>query len=320
MPAMFVVGIVGAFQVFKRRADASVSLLRVPLLGAISILGGVLLVSYIAPRYTVEFVPSLLISSIVGMSVILDRSARWSARRRRAVLAGIGALAMFGFVANFAIATTSARVAEGGASLRALVALQNEISHRTGHTLDGWVTVGDAVPDRSQPDRVFIIGECDLMLVGTGDLFDPWVPIEMRPVRLDIEFGDHQSEGRAVLARFGDDESIELSVEILDFQYRLALTGTAGGFSVGEWLPATPGTQRSIDITAEFDHGVFIVESRGQLFASVSDVAYGQDAIGSLLPLKTTDDDTELARLDVDVTVSRGEATSLCRELYDSAA
>jgi len=319
MPMLFALGVVGLVQMFKRRASAGVALLRVPLLGAASILGGALLVGYIAPRYTIEFVPSLLIASVVGIYTTLDRGDRWSRPARTLVSAALAALALFGLLANLAIATATARVAEGGGAMRSLVSLQKFVSDRTGHPLDAWVDVGDAVPARSLPDHVFIAGDCDLMLAGTGDYYEPWVPLEMRSVNLEVELGEHASEGRAVLARFGDGTSSEIAIEIFEYHYRLAVTGAGGGYAEGQWVPAEPGKILSIDITAAFDQGVFIVESAEQLYTSVYAVAYGQDAVGRFRALDPSGDQADLDHLDAAVTVSRSGSTSLCRELRGAA-
>ena len=156
------------------------------------------------------------------------------------------------------------------------------------------------------------------MFVGSGDLFDPWVPIEMRPVRIDVELGDRPSPGRAVLARFGPGGDREVALEAKDYMYRLVVTGAAGGYREGPWRPFIPGTSVSINVSEDFANGVFIVDSSSNLYASLYAVEYGQDAVARVLTLDASMTDADRRLLDLSVLVSKGPVSELCRDLRNS--
>lgn len=320
MPLLFALALVGLWRTFRRGADAGAALLRVPLLGAMSILGGILFVGYIAPRYTVEFLPSLLIASVIGLHPVLDRVRALSVRRRRAVWSVAAALVAYGVVANVAIAAVTARVGEGGSSMRGLVELQHAVSGFTGHPLDRRVDVADHVPLSSEPERVLIVGDCDTMLVGTGDRFEPWVPLEMRSVHLDILLGDHQTEGSAVVVDFAGSDGGAVTIEVRDYHYRLEVTGEAHGFWRSEWFPSAPGTVLTLDLSANYSHGAYNIESPEHLLASRDVADYGQDAVGRFVAAQPIEGSREQVLRDVHVEVSRGEASPLCRDLLDAAS
>lgn len=320
MPLMFALGIVGGWRILRRGAHHGLAMLRVPWVGSVSILGGILFVGYIAPRYTVEFIPSLLIASVVGLYPVLDRIGRLPVRRRRIAWAAAGAMAAYGLVANVAIASVSARVAEGGGSMRELVEMQHAVSDFTGRPLDRRVDVADAVPLSSEPERILIVGECDTMLVGTGDLFEPWVPLEMRPVHLDVVLGDHQTQGSAVLVDFPGSDDGTVTIEMRDYLYRLVITGDAYGYFRSEWRPSAPGTELSLDISAKYSQSAYDIESTDHVNASRFITEYGQDALARFVAVAPVSGSPEQTARDIEVVVTRGDASSLCRDLLAAAS
>jgi hypothetical protein len=319
MPLLVGLGIAGVWRIFRPGAETGPATLRVPLLGALSILGGVLFVGYIAPRYTAEFIPSLLIAAAAAVLPVLDRIAAFTTRTgRRAVWTLLTACALYGVVANVSIAAVAARVGEGGSSMRALVEMQHRVSNATGHPLDRRVDLADRVPLSSRPERILIVGRCDTMLVGTGDLFEPWVPVEMRPLHIEIEMGDHQTNGSAVIVNFAGGDGAVI-VEVLDFEYRLVVTGDAYGYTSSEWRPSAPGTRLSIDIAADFLDRVYSIVSPEHLYASRDVAEFGQDAIARFVDVEPVVGSPDQAAIDVRVQVSREDPSTLCRELLDAA-
>jgi hypothetical protein len=319
MPSLFVVGAFGAWQILRRGAAAGAALLRIPLVGAASILGGVLLVGYIAPRYTVEFVPVLVIAGSAGLFIGAPKIAGWTMSSRRVATSVLAATAVFGAISSLAIGLVAARVSEGGGSLAALVRVQHDISEATGRPLANWTTLGERLPVESSTDRLFIVGDCDVLAVGTGDLFEPWVPIDMRSVRISVVLGDHPTMGQAVIARFGDDDNQSIVVELGLYFYRLRVIGGAGGYVETEWREYEVGAAVDIDIRADFARGLFVIDSPGSLFASMYVAEYGQDAAARLRLPAVVSEGTDIDRLDLTVTSSRGPVSPLCDEVRESA-
>ena len=61
MPLLFGLGVWGLIVTFRRRAADGLARLRIPVLGAIAVAGGVMFYGYIAHRYTAEFLPALVV-------------------------------------------------------------------------------------------------------------------------------------------------------------------------------------------------------------------------------------------------------------------
>jgi len=193
--------------------------------------------------------------------------------------------------------------------------VQKAVSDRTGHPLNDWVSIGDDLPERSQPDRVFIVGDCDLMLVGTGDLFAPWVPIAMRTIHLEVEIGDQASNGTAVVVGFRNNSASTVAVEISDYHYRIVATRSSGQMVQSEWRPATPGVSMAIDIYEDFDHGRMIVDAPGQLRTTLDFVERRQDAIARISIVEPAISEADHRRLDLSLDVTKGNASTLCEQL-----
>ena len=94
---------------------------------------------YIAHRYTAEFLPALVVLSAIGMADATRRWPGWSRRARRAAATGLIVFATFGVVANTAVGAATARVTEGGQSLRNLLSVRRRVSDWSGRPLSGFV-------------------------------------------------------------------------------------------------------------------------------------------------------------------------------------
>ena len=94
MPLLFILAVVGAVVIARPGAAVGRASLRIPVLGALAITAGMLLVGYIAPRYVVEFLPALVVAGAAGLFAALAVVATWSRRRRLIVGAGAVVLAL----------------------------------------------------------------------------------------------------------------------------------------------------------------------------------------------------------------------------------
>jgi hypothetical protein len=271
MPALFVLSGFGVFHAFRRRTGDGFALMRIPLVGALSVVGGILMVGYITPRYLAEFVPFLTLASVVGMCGLLRQPGRRGPLAITGLLT-IAALATFGAMANLAIASTTARVGGGGPPLLDFVAAQRWISERTGQPMNSLVEVGDDLPKSSEPGQIRILGACDAMYYGTGDLFEPWILFDFRDLHLRIEFDDTgrrgQDTGSLPVVRF---EGATVRAIVMEFDtagnYRLVLTG---GESTESSPWRAPGTG-AVDlwIVAQLDRGTYLIASPGHLYTTV---------------------------------------------------
>jgi hypothetical protein len=320
MPVLFVLSGFGTFYSFRPKTSDGFALMRIPLLGALSIAGGILIVGYITPRYLAEFVPFLTLASVVGVCGLLRRR-RTRSRLAITGLVTIAALATFGATANLAIATTAARVGAGGAPLLDFVAAQQWISERTGRPMDSMVELGDDLPKYSEPGQIRILGDCDAMYYGTGDLFEPWILFDSRDLHLRIEFDDtgrHDQVTRSVpLARFEGARSQSISMEFdAAGDYRLVLTD---GESTESSPWRSPGTG-AIDlwIVAQLDRGTYLIASPGHLYTSVSSSEVQRDLRNEAKTVIAAGA-ANLASSGRGFTVSTTPepASGLCRELID---
>jgi hypothetical protein len=146
-----------------------------------------LIFGWILERFVAEFMPLLVLASMVG---IVDFWRRQDGRRRSTrVLAAavIGALALFGFVANMGIATTPV-VSWTQTQVHNYVGAERIASDLTGHPLSGHVVRGNTFPRSAPMGELFVKGNCDELYISDEalppGLYLPdtiWLPVEHRP-------------------------------------------------------------------------------------------------------------------------------------------
>ena len=159
MPLLFVLAVVGAFVIARPRAAIGRASLRIPVLGALSITTGILLVGYIGPRYIVEFLPVLVVAGAAGLFAVLAGIETWSRPRRVLLGAGAVVVALFGAAANVATGLTIG-AGDGGridvARLRRS-AEERLRPHRNAPRSERHGTE-TRLPTDSAPDELFIVG------------------------------------------------------------------------------------------------------------------------------------------------------------------
>jgi multisubunit Na+/H+ antiporter MnhB subunit len=185
---LFLLSIWGLVTAFRPRPLGKVALTRILLLAAGSAGAALMLWGYIAPRYMGDFVPFLVLASAVAMADIWRRLRRRKRSIRLSVLAAIALIAVFGIVANIAMAITPNEEWNSTQAL-AYVQTQKDISDLTGHPLASNVVRGDSLPPWGPADELYVIGDCSGMYVSTGENYatvpsedfvrTTWLPVEL---------------------------------------------------------------------------------------------------------------------------------------------
>jgi hypothetical protein len=287
------------------------------MLGAMLVLSGMLLVGYISPRYTIEFLPALTIACAAAVPKTIDFMQSLRTPSRGVAFGAVALLATFSFAANASVAVTTARTTAGGDALRSLVRIQSRIASRTGVDLDSYVDTSHQVDSYSQPDRVRIIGDCDAMYFGTGDLYRPWIPLEINTVRVRVLLRGGHPAGGVELIRF--DGFIDRSV-YLDFdergRYRMRVSGARSQAPEGPWRDAAGGTEINLVISANLEGARYRVFAVDHLLAAVP--MYDRLPDLRLQPAmlrSAVADDNLLKRFGVEVSVRRDAPSDLCIDL-----
>lgn len=196
MPLLFLLSIWGVITSFRPKGPTGASSMRIPLLGMAAIPGAILFYGYIAYRYTSELVPLLVFASAIGLTDLLRRLAGRGPGLARAFTAGMAGLALFGLVANVAVAVGTSRINNSGPPLKQYIRVQEEISKRTpGDPFLDLIHQSPTLPTDGPADRIQIVGECEAVYVGTGDPLWPWMPLESRELGWDVDLSALGPEG-----------------------------------------------------------------------------------------------------------------------------
>ena len=258
MPLLFVLAVWGFVVVYRRRSDATAAL-RIPLAGALLLTGGVIAFAYVAQRYTSEFIPVLAFGGAVGLVDLVRRCQGRSWNGRRLVAGGVVALAVYGAVANLAIAVVNERQNWRGRPLEQLIGFQEMVSRFTGHPLDGMVREVDELPAEGPADELAIIGDCDALYVGTGEDSGEWIPVQFRDRSFRLGVGDDGLRpGSLSLMWFSGYTLRRLHVQVgLEREIRVTLIGTPPDTS-GRWLTAEPGDTVVVRVHGETERNQFV--------------------------------------------------------------
>jgi len=266
-PALLVLATIGTVAAFRRNAPAPLRMMRIPLVGAAAITGGIMFYGYIAYRYTSEFIPFLVLGAAIGVTVSTERVAR-SGRSWRIGYTTLLALGLLlGLATNSAFAIHEISVQNPGLTLRDYVVLRDKISNVTGHTLDSYITSADTLPPTSRADQLHIVGDCRALLLGTGEPLNPWAPVELRDTMFAIRHPHDEAPpsttartGEIPLATFTGWTTSTLVVQpVTDTTYRVVLH-TASGDQVSPALVHLPAVSPSyLQIRALTFKGSYLV-------------------------------------------------------------
>lgn len=167
MPLMLLLTVWGVVATFARRSSRQVRELRIPVVALGLAPGVALLWGYIDPRFLGDFMPVLIIGSVIGLVDLWRRWDNRSPRHRSLALGGIALLAAFSIAANFGMANTPT-LQWNQAQLLNYVKMQRAISNLTGHPIAGNVVQGARLPYWAPADEIFVVGNCRGLYISDG--------------------------------------------------------------------------------------------------------------------------------------------------------
>ncbi len=168
MPYFFLLMCWGFVTAFRRKALGRVSFVRIPLV-CLGIAAAALFIwGYIAPRYMADFMPLLVVASVVALVDIWRRLDGRSRMVRFGVATALALAALFTAVANYGIAVVPAEYWNDTEVLN-YVQFQKSVSDLTGHPLSSQVVTGSSLPPWAPAGRIFISGACDGMYISNGE-------------------------------------------------------------------------------------------------------------------------------------------------------
>jgi hypothetical protein len=231
MPLLFVLGCWGIISVFRPRPPERTSVLRLPVFAAGACGAGVLAWGGIAPRFTADFLPLLVLAGTAGLIDIFRRMEGRSQPARVGVVAGVAVLALFCVAANLGIATETTRLAFANDQTRDYVETQKSVADATGQALDV-VHRRATLPRRAPANQLVVIDDCALGLyLSTGENYYPrWLPIELPRSVLDVTY-QVPNQTRTSLVSVPPSTTVSVEDGIVDgvpvFRFRIAFESLA---------------------------------------------------------------------------------------------
>jgi hypothetical protein len=169
-PLLFLLSLWGLVTAFRPRPVGRVALTRLLLLAAGSAGAALLLWGYIAPRYLADFMPLLILASVVALVDVCRRMDGRSRKTRVGVFVVIAVLGVYSVAANVGLSITPNEEWNGTQTLN-FVETQQAFSRLTGNPLRGDVVQGDVLPPYAPGDQLFIVGDCDGLYVSNGESY-----------------------------------------------------------------------------------------------------------------------------------------------------
>jgi hypothetical protein len=142
--------------------------MRILLVVAAASAGSMLIYGTVYERFLGDFMPLLVLASSIGVVDIWHRLDGSRQLGRRAVVAAIGVLALFGFIANMGIAVapqSNWTQTEADHYVR----VEHALSDITGHPLSGDVVQGPHFPEHAPFGQLFVKGDCQGLYISDGD-------------------------------------------------------------------------------------------------------------------------------------------------------
>jgi hypothetical protein len=184
MPLAAVLSIWGVVTAFRPRAIRQVRLTRIPLLVAAVASTGVLLFGYIALRYLADFLPFLILASMIGAVDVLRRLENTGGRVKWLTLTVLSLLAAFTLWTNLGVAVNQP-LTWTAAQGRAFVSAQRSFG---AEAVSSHMSRSSALPLSAPAGTLVDVNNCDGLYFSTGlqtsDLpswlaeHSTWLPLE----------------------------------------------------------------------------------------------------------------------------------------------
>ena len=214
MPLFLVLAVLALPVLLRRTASMpegrGIRSLRAPALAGFLMTGGVMAYGYFAYRYTSEFVPALVLGSLVTTWFWLAPVVEARGARRAGVLALVTLGVVYGMAANTAVGLSAAATQYQGEPLARFVSWQDAVSGGEGSRFAGLITHSQTLPPAGRTDQIHIRGNCEGLYVNTGETNQQWVTVEEQARLLEVRFPDRLVTGETLLFEIGSDQRVVL--------------------------------------------------------------------------------------------------------------
>jgi hypothetical protein len=255
---MAVATVVVARPTAHRANGAGIRALRPPAIATLLVTGGVMGYGYIAFRYISEFVPALVLGSMIALWAVVAPLAE----RSRAIAVPVSVVLVGGFAysasAFMATGYASASTHFRGESVEEYVALQDRFSGGPDSPMSRLITHSAGLPRGGHTDQLHIRGDCDGLYLNTGDSYEPWIVVQERAHVIDVTFEDERDPGRVSLFRVSGNDPSTIYLETLeDGSVRLAIENSGGTYAQ---IPFTPAPLEILRIGLRTDSSLGYLE------------------------------------------------------------
>lgn len=315
MPLFMLLQIVSTIAVFLPWAPARIRVLRLPMLAAVMITGGVMAYGYFAARYASEFVPALVLGGAIG--TVLVAHALRDRRSFPLVAGGIVVLATFSIVAQVSIGISAAAVHARGPELERYLGWQQSATPEAQSRL---VTFSDSLEDDGETDELRIAGDCDALYLNTGDAYEPWATVQARGQAARIRPAGRLRPGRVPLFRIAGTADTAMLEVTADREMRFVLSGDDGEYGANTFdFPPNGYADLNLRNLTQFGFYEITADPSGPV-GFLRSTRADEDWHTSPAPLVWLG--TEAAARSVGVSVERLEGLDmpLCQDLADAAS
>jgi hypothetical protein len=199
MPLLFLLSLWGAVTAFRPKSIGSIRLTRILFITGAAATADVVLWGYIADRYLADFMPLLILASVVGIVDLWRRADRRSRSIKIPLFTAVALLALFGIAANVGAALESVNAWSTTQAVR-FVEAQKALSIGS---LSSSVVRGPRLPYWGPTGEIYDVNSCSGLYLSNGEDFSnspgqqiqhaTWVPIEQE-ASINNEIGIYLNE------------------------------------------------------------------------------------------------------------------------------
>jgi hypothetical protein len=317
MPVQMVMFLVALVAVARPKARRELALLRLPMLVAIAVTGGVMGYGYYSARYASEFVPAMVVGGAITtclLAGVLRRRRAWRAPTFAVLAVG----AVFSIVAQMSIGTTMAAYIHRGDALERYLEWQHDVSPGAQA---GLVSQVRGLPTGGNTDDIAISGNCQSVYLNTGDQYQPWIPVQERDRVLQLSAtGPRLHPGRVRLLTVSGTDPQSVRIDVNRHQQLRFVVRYGDAYGRGPWfdLPTTGSLRLGVRNLIALGFFEF-VSTPGGLIGYLPSVYFdsNQNSLPALLTL--TDSAPELAALGLSMKQLPGLPMTLCDQLAHEA-